>query len=57
MFFNRYEERRIVRIFPLEDYRKMDKIEQLKLGAIYVKDGDKSILEAEKKYLNIYHQL
>ena len=48
MFFNGYEERRIVRIFPLEDYRKMDKIEQLKLGVIYVKDGDKSILEDEE---------
>jgi len=26
----------------------MDKIEQLKLGVIYVKDGDKSILEDEE---------
>ena len=48
MFFNGYEERRIVRIFPLEDYRKMDKLERLKLGVIYVIDGDKSILEDEE---------
>ena len=48
MFFNYYNERRIVRIFPLEDYKKMDKLEQLKLGVIYVKDGDKSILENEE---------
>ena len=48
MFFNGYEERRIVRIFPLEDYRKMDKLEQLKLGVIYVNEGDKSILENEE---------
>ncbi len=42
------EERKIVRIFPLEDYRKMDKIDKLKLGVIYVNDGDKSILENEE---------
>ena len=48
MFFNYYNERRIVRIFPLEDYKKMDKIDKLKLGVIYVKDGDKSILENEE---------
>lgn len=51
MFFNGYEERRIVRIFPLEDYRKMDKLEQLKLGVIYVNEGDKSILENEEEVL------
>ena len=48
MFFNYYKDRRIVRIFPLEDYKKMDKLEQLKLGVIYVNDGDKSILENEE---------
>jgi len=48
IFFNYYNDRRIVRIFPLEDYKKMDKLEQLKLGVIYVKDGDKSILENEE---------
>lgn len=48
MFFNGYEERRIVRIFPLEDYRKMDKLEQIQLGVIYVKDGYKSVLENEE---------
>ena len=48
MFFNGWEERRIVRIFPLEDYRKMDKLEQIQLGVIYVKDGDKSVLENEE---------
>lgn len=49
MFFNGYEERRIVRIFPLEDYKKLDKLEQLKLGVIYVNEGDKSILENEEE--------
>ncbi len=49
MFFNYHNERRIVRIFPLEDYKKMDKLEQLKLGVIYVKDGDKAILENEEE--------
>lgn len=48
MFFNYYNDRRIVRIFPLEDYRKMDKLDKLKLGVIYVSDGDKSILENEE---------
>lgn len=48
MFFNGYEERRIVRIFPLEDYRKMDKLEQIQLGVIYVKDWYKSVLENEE---------
>ena len=54
MFFNYYNERRIVRIFPLEDYKKMDKLEQLKLGVIYVNDGDKSILENEE---NVFEYL
>jgi len=52
MYFNGWEDRRIVRIFPLEDYRKMKDIDKLKLGVIYVKDGDKSILENEEDVFN-----
>ena len=45
MFFNYYGNRNIVRIFPLEDYKKMDKLEQLKVGIIYVRDGTETYLE------------
>ena len=31
MFFNFYDNRRIVRIFPLEEYKKMNKIEKIKM--------------------------
>jgi len=43
MFFNDYENRNIVRIFPLEDYKKMDKLDKLQLGVIYIgNDKNKS---------------
>lgn len=32
----------------LENYKKMDKLEQLKLGVNYVNKGNKSILESEE---------
>ena len=44
MFFNDYQNRNIVRIFPIEDYKKMDKIDRIQLGVIYIgNDKNKSI--------------
>ena len=43
MFFNYYNERRIVRIFPLEDYKKMDAKVQKAAGQL-------GIVELLKKY-------
>ncbi len=45
MFFNDYENRNIVRIFPLEDYKKMDKLDKLQLGVIYIGNDEKSLID------------
>ena len=39
------ENRKIVRIFPIEDYKKMNKIEKIKLGAIYITKDTKCLLD------------
>ena len=53
MFFNDYENRNIVRIFPLEDYRKMDKIDKLQLGVIYIGNNEKCLLEDKEDIYTI----
>ena len=55
MFFNFEKDKHIVRIFPLEDYEKMGNIEKLQMGIIYVKDGDKSLLEDEEGLFYVFH--
>jgi len=45
MYFNDYENRNIVRIFPIEDYKKMDKIDKLQLGVIYIVNDEKCLLD------------
>ena len=45
MFFNDAENRKIVRIFPIEDYKKMDKIDKIELGAIYITKDTKCLLD------------
>ena len=45
MFLNDAENRKIVRIFPIEDYKKMNKIEKIKLGAIYITKNTKCLLD------------
>ncbi len=45
MFFNDYENRNIVRVFPIEDYQKMDKIDKLQLGVIYIGNDEKCLLD------------
>ncbi len=45
MYFNGYENRNIVRIFPIEDYQKMDKIDKLQLGVIYIGNDEKSLID------------
>ena len=45
MFLNDAENRKIVRIFPIEDYKKMNKIEKIKLGAIYITKDTKCLLD------------
>ena len=52
MFFNDYLNRRIVRIFPIEDYKKMDKIEKIALGVIYIKNGDKALIDEKADLFN-----
>ena len=49
MFFNFYDNRRIVRIFPLEEYKKMNKIEKIKMGVIFVKNDDKTCLDNKEE--------
>ena len=45
MFFNDYQNRNIVRIFPIEDYKKMDKIDKLQLGVIYIGNNEKCLID------------
>ena len=45
MFLNDADNRKIVRIFPIEDYKKMNKIEKIKLGAIYITKDTKYLLD------------
>ena len=49
MFFNDYQNRNIVRIFPIEDYKKMDKIDRIKLGVIYIGNDEKCLLDNEEE--------
>ena len=49
MYFNDYENRNIVRIFPIEDYKKMGKIDKLELGVIYIDNDEKCLLENKEE--------
>ena len=49
MFFNDYQNRNIVRIFPIEDYKKMDKIDRIQLGVIYIGNGEKCLLDNKEE--------
>ena len=49
MFFNDYQNRNIVRIFPVEDYKKMDKIDRIQLGVIYIGKDEKCLLDNEEE--------
>lgn len=49
MFFNDYQNRNIVRIFPIEDYKKMDKIDRIQLGVIYIGNDEKCLLDNEEE--------
>ena len=45
MFFNNYQERNIVRIFPIEEYRNMSNKDRIELGVIYINNGEKCLLD------------
>ena len=52
MFFNDYQNRNIVRIFPIEDYKKMDKINKLQLGVIYIGNNEKCLIDNKEDLFN-----
>ena len=52
MFFNDYQNRNIVRIFPIEDYKKMDKIDKLQLGVIYIGNNEKCLIDNKEDLFN-----
>ena len=52
MYFNDFENRNIVRIFPIEDYRKMDNIEKIELGVIYINNNEKCLLNNKEDVFN-----
>ena len=55
MFFNNYENRNIVRIFPIEDYKKMDKLDKLQLGVIYIGNNEKCLIDnKEDLFIHIW---
>lgn len=53
MFFNDYENRNIVRVFPLEDYKKMKEIDKLQIGVIYIGNNEKCLLENKEDVYTI----
>ena len=52
MFFNDYQNRNIVRIFPIEDYKNMDKIDKLQLGVIYIGNNEKCLIDNKEDLFN-----
>ena len=48
MFFNDYQNRNIVRIFTIEDYKKMKKIDKIQLGVIYIGNNEICLLDNKK---------
>ena len=52
MFFNDYQNRNIVRIFPIEDYKKMDKIDRIQLGVIYIGNNEKCLIDNKEDLFN-----
>ena len=52
MFFNDYQNRNIVRIFLIEDYKKMDKIDKLQLGVIYIGNNEKCLIDNKEDLFN-----
>ena len=50
--FHSYQGRNIIRVFPLEDYKKMDDIDEIKLGIIYVNDKDEAVIENKDQLFN-----
>ena len=53
MFFNDYQNRNIVRIFPIEDYKKKDKLDTLELGVIYIGNNEKCLIDNKEDLFNI----
>ena len=52
MFFNDYQNRNIIRIFPIEDYKKMNKIDKLQLGVIYIGNNEKCLIDNKEDLFN-----
>ena len=52
MYFSPDESRHIVRIFPLEDYQKMGKIDKLEVGVIYIEDGEEPFIDNKDDVFN-----
>ena len=52
MFFNDYQNRNIVRIFPIEDYKKKDKLDTLELGVIYIGKNEKCLIDNKEDLFN-----
>ena len=52
MFFNDYQNRNIVRIFPIEDYKKKDKLDTLEFGVIYIGNNEKCLIDNKEDLFN-----
>ena len=52
MFFNDYQNRNIVRVFPIEDYKKKDKLDTLELGVIYIGNNEKCLIDNKEDLFN-----
>ena len=52
IFFNNFFDKKIVRIFPLEDYKKMDNVEKMELGIIYIKEGEETLIDDKADLFN-----
>src|SRR5574344_1898699 len=52
MFFNDYQNRNIVRIFPIEDYKTKEKLDTLELGVIYIGNNEKCLIDNKEDLFN-----
>ena len=52
MLFNDYQNRNIVRIFPIEDYKKKEDLNTIEVGVIYIGNNEKCLIDNKNDLFN-----
>lgn len=52
MLFNDYQNRNIVRIFPIEDYKKKEDLNTIEVGVIYIGNNEKCLIDNKDDLFN-----